>query len=290
MLERLIGETVDLAFRPGPGLGHLKADPGQLEQVIVNLVVNARDAMPGGGRIILATDNVEFDGQFARENRDVQPGSYIMLEVSDTGVGMDPATRDRIFEPFFTTKGPGRGTGLGLSTVYGIVMQSGGAIWVSSEPGHGTTFKVYFPRVQDSEEAPVERVSSSPGRGTETILLVEDEEEVRALAREILEGYGYTVFEARLPAEAIVMAGRHAGPIHLLLTDMVMPQMSGRELAERLAPLRPEMKVLYMSGYTDHPSLHHVRLDTGTPFIQKPFSPDRLAGKVRAVLDAPDGR
>ena len=286
MLQRLIGEDIELVFRPGAELGRVKADPGQIEQVIMNLAVNARDAMPDGGRITIETGNVELGDEYARQHVGVQPGPYVLLAVSDTGTGMDSATQARIFEPFFTTKAPGKGTGLGLSTVYGIVKQSGGNIWVYSEPGRGTTFKVYLPRVENTAE-PVQVIRPAPGRGTESILLVEDEEAVRALAREVLEGYGYTVFEARDVADAMLIAERHTGPIHLLVTDVVMPQMSGRALAERLASLRPEMKVLFMSGYTANAIVHHGTLDAGTSFVQKPFTPDVLARKVREVLDAP---
>ncbi|MBI1728374.1 MAG: PAS domain S-box protein [Candidatus Rokubacteria bacterium] len=247
MLQRLIGEDIELVFRPGAELGRVKADPGQIEQVIMNLAVNARDAMPDGGRITIETGNVELGDEYARQHVGVQPGPYVLLAVSDTGTGMDSATQARIFEPFFTTKAPGKGTGLGLSTVYGIVKQSGGNIWVYSEPGRGTTFKVYLPRVENTAE-PVQVIRPAPGRGTESILLVEDEEAVRALAREVLEGYGYTVFEARDVADAMLIAERHTGPIHLLVTDVVMPQMSGRALAERLASLRQEMKVGFMEG------------------------------------------
>jgi len=285
MLQRLIGEDIELVYRPGAELGRVKVDPGQLEQVIMNLAVNARDAMPEGGRITIETGNVELGEHYARQHVGVQPGQYVMLALSDTGIGMDVATQARIFEPFFTTKAPGKGTGLGLSTVYGIVKQSDGNIWVYSEPGRGTTFKVYLPRVEDAAES-VQVIKPAPGRGTESILLVEDDEGVRALAREVLEDYGYTVFEARDVADAILIAERHTGPIHLLLSDVVMPQMSGRALAERLAPLRPEMKVLFMSGYTDNAIVHHGRLDSDASFVQKPFTPDALARKVREVLDA----
>jgi len=287
MLQRLIGENIELVFRPRSGLGFVKADPGQLEQVIVNLAVNARDAMPKGGHITIETAGVELGEHDARQHAGVQPGAYVMLAVSDTGIGMDAETQARIFEPFFTTKEPGKGTGLGLSTVYGIVKQSGGNIGVSSEPGRGTTFKIYLPRVQGAEDAVEAPPPPRPGRGSEAILLAEDEDEVRAIAREILESCGYTVLEARHPEEALQIAERYIGPIHLLVTDVVMPQMNGRALAERLAPQRPEMKVLFVSGYTDDAIVHHGVLNPGTAFVQKPFAPDGLARKVREVLDAP---
>jgi PAS domain S-box-containing protein len=285
MLQRLIGEDIELVFLAGSELGRVKADPGQLEQVIANLAVNARDAMPNGGRLTLETTAVELGEHYARQHVGVQAGSYVMLGVSDTGTGMDRETQARIFDPFFTTKEPGKGTGLGLATVYGIVKQSGGNIWVYSEPGKGTTFKVYLPQVHDAEDA-AEPEQIRPGRGTETILIVEDEDEVRALACEVLATYGYEVLQARMPADALLIAERHTGPIQLLLTDVIMPGMSGRILAERLAPLRPEMNVLYMSGYTDEAIVHHGTLDAGTPFIQKPFTPDALAAGVRRLLDA----
>ena len=284
MLHRLIGEDIELVFLAGSELGRVKADPGQLEQVIANLVVNARDAMPNGGRLTLETATVELSAHYARQHVGAQPGSYVMLAVSDTGIGMDRETQARIFEPFFTTKEPGKGTGLGLATVFGIMKQSGGNIWVYSEPGRGTTFKIYLPHVHDAEDA-VEPEPIRPGRGTETILIVEDEDEVRALAGEILGTYGYEVLQARTPADALLIAERHTGPIHLLLTDVVMPGMSGRRLADQLAPLRPEMTVLFMSGYTDEAIVHHGTLDAGTPFIQKPFTPDVLAAGIRRVLD-----
>ncbi|HEY7653804.1 MAG TPA: PAS domain S-box protein [Methylomirabilota bacterium] len=289
MLGRLIGEDIDLAVIPTEGLGRVKADPGQIEQVIVNLVVNSRDAMPQGGRLTVETADVELDAAYASRHSSVLPGPYVMLAVSDTGEGMDERTRSRVFEPFFTTKGPGKGTGLGLATVYGIVKQSGGDIHLYSEPGRGTTFKIYLPRV--AEVAAEADDTTSPGttdaRGDETVLLVEDEPEVRDLAREILEGGGYTVLQACDPLEAVLLAEQHPGPIHLLLTDVIMPRQSGHALVERLRPLRPEMQVLYMSGYTNEAIVRHGVLDPNTSFIQKPFTPATLGHKVRATLDRP---
>jgi PAS domain S-box-containing protein len=290
MLRRLIGEDVDLRTVCDPGTGRVKADPGQLEQVLMNLAVNARDAMPGGGKLTIATRNVEVGEAYAREHVPMKPGSYVMLSVSDTGVGMDAQTKARIFEPFFTTKEKGKGTGLGLATVYGIVKQSGGFIWVYSEPEHGTAFKIYFPRVE--EEAEHARRRSAPQApesvsGTETLLLVEDEEGVRRLAREVLEKHGYTVLEASGRQSALDLAEHHSGPIHLVLTDVVMPEMDGPEVATRLSALRPGIKVLYMSGYTNDAVLHRGLLDAGVAFLQKPFSPKELARRVRELLDEP---
>ncbi len=286
MLRRLIGEDIDLVTVLEPALWCVRADPGQLEQVILNLAVNARDAMPNGGKLTIETGNVELDEGYASRHVAVKPGSFVLLAMSDTGMGMDEATRSRIFEPFFTTKEQGEGTGLGLATVYGIVKQSGGSIWVYSEPGQGTAFKIYLPRVDEAveslEPAPP---AAAPQRGSETVLLVEDEDELRSVAREMLEMYGYTVLEADHPDEALLKAERHSGPIHLLVTDVVMPKMSGRDLAQRLAPLRPEMRVLYVSGYTDDAIVHHGVLDPGMAFLEKPFNPDELARKVREVLD-----
>jgi two-component system, cell cycle sensor histidine kinase and response regulator CckA len=288
MLQRLIGEDIEMRTVLGTEIGSVRADPGQIEQIIMNLVVNARDAMPHGGKLTIETENVSLDESYAKNHIAVTPGPYVMLAVSDTGMGMADETRARIFEPFFTTKEVGKGTGLGLSTVYGIVKQSGGNIWVYSEVGRGTTFKIYLPRVDEGAEE-YKRSAEAEGavRGAETVLLTEDEEIVRKLARQVLELYGYRVLEAANGGTALLICERHAGPIHLLITDVVMPEMSGRELADRLAGLRPEMKVLYMSGYTDNAIVHHGVLDESANFIQKPFSTDALARKVREVLDAP---
>ncbi len=286
MLQRLIGENIALVTALDPGLGHVTADARQFEQVIMNLAINARDAMPNGGQLTLETANIDLDATYARQHPGVSPGPHVMLAVSDTGVGMDAETQARLFEPFFTTKGPGKGTGLGLSTVYGIVKQSGGNIWVYSEVGRGTTFKIYLPRVDRPVDhaGPVTPVKG-PSQGSETILLVEDETAVRELARDVLAAQGYTVLEAAHGPEAILISERHTGLIHLLLTDVVMPQMSGRVLAERLRSTRPEMQVLYMSGYTENAVVRHGVLDPGTAFLQKPFTPAGLAAAVREVLD-----
>ena len=286
MLGRLIGEDIALLTTPTPGLGRVKADRGQIEQVIMNLAVNARDAMPQGGRLILETADVELDDEYLRRHVGARPGPHVMLAVSDTGTGIPREIQSQIFEPFFTTKEPGKGTGLGLATVYGIVKQSGGYIEVDSEPGRGTTFRIYLPRF-DAAAVAAERGPRPVGAagGTETILLVEDEEGVRELARDILRASGYMVLEARNGAEALLLSERHHGPLDLLLTDVVMPRMSGRELAERLAPLRPDLSVLYMSGYTDDAVIRHGVLGAGTAFLQKPFTPAVLVQRVRETLD-----
>jgi len=286
MLQRLIGEDIDLMMGLGANLGRIKADPNQIEQVLMNLSVNARDAMPKGGKLTIETSNVRLGEEFATHHMSVPPGQYVMLAVSDTGCGMDAATQVRIFEPFFTTKEVGKGTGLGMATVYGIVKQSGGSIWVYSEVGRGTTLKIYLPSVSGSvaEVLPNIRKPELLG-GTETILLVEDEEVVREMATEVLRESGYHVLEAKHGPEAITLCKEYEGQIHLMLSDVVMPQMGGRELAEKLSPLRSNMKVLYMSGYTDDAIVHHGVLDEETAFLGKPFSPDALTRKVREVLD-----
>ncbi len=288
MLQRLIGEDIDLLMGLEADLGKVKADPNQLEQVLMNLCVNARDAMPKGGKLTVETSNVQLGEEFAGQHLSVPAGNYVMLAVSDTGCGMDAITQARIFEPFFTTKEVGKGTGLGLATVYGIVKQSGGSIWVYSELNQGTTFKIYLPSVQGTAEqlkapAGVQELVS----GVETILLVEDEEVVREMAMEILQECGYQVLQAEDGLEALRLARQHTGEIHLMLTDVVMPKMSGRELADQITHSRPHLKVLYMSGYTDDAIVHHGVLDEGTAFLGKPFSMHALALKVREMLDVP---
>jgi two-component system cell cycle sensor histidine kinase/response regulator CckA len=287
MLPRLLGEHIEIAFRKAAGLHPVKADPSQLDQVLMNLVINARDAMPGGGKLTIETANVILDPQYASEHLDARPGPHVMLAVSDTGVGMDRDTLGRIFEPFFTTKETGRGTGLGLSTVFGIVKQSGGSLWVYSEPGQGSTFKIYLPVVEGVADAPRPPLVAGDLHGHETVLLVEDEEQVRTLASHLLRRLGYHVLEASRAAQALALAADHDGEIDLLLTDVIMPEMGGRELAEKLLVERPETRVLFMSGYTDDAIVHHGVLDEGMEFLQKPLTPDTLARRVREVLTAP---
>jgi PAS domain S-box-containing protein len=286
MLQRILGEDVVLVSVRAPAVGRIRADPGHVEQIIMNLVVNARDAMPTGGKLTIETANVFLDETYAREHLGVVPGAYVRLTVTDTGMGMNAATQARIFEPFFTTKEKGKGTGLGLSTVFGIVQQCQGGIWVYSEPGHGTTFKVHLPRVDAKADRITPSVAPVSVRASETILLVEDEDQIRVVAREILRKQGYRVLEARNAGEALLHCESYAGPIHLLLTDVVMPQMSGPELAKRLVRIRPTVRVLCMSGYTDDAVVRHGALADGMAYLQKPITPDNLAQKVRAVLDA----
>ncbi len=288
MLRRLLSEDIKLVTIPEANLGEVLADPGQIEQVIVNLAVNARDAMPRGGVLTIETQNVFLDADYAQKYTEVQSGDYVMIAVSDTGSGLDEASRARIFEPFFTTKELGKGTGLGLSTVHGIIKQSGGHIAVYSEVGQGATFKVYLPRLRQSVPAEAAAPASCTlDRGTETILLVEDEDLVRQVARRILEMRGYTVLEAASGQDALLVSQQTQGPIHLMLTDVVMPGMSGGDTAERLQAQRPELKVLFMSGHTENSIVHHGVLDPGVAFIQKPFRSDLLTHKVRQVLDQP---
>jgi PAS domain S-box-containing protein len=285
LLRRLLGEDIDVVTNLDRTLGAVRADPAQLEQVVVNLAVNARDAMPHGGRLLIETRNAELDDSYAREHAPVRPGRYVMLALSDTGTGMTPETMAHVFEPFFTTKEAGRGTGLGLSTVYGIVKQSGGYVWCYSEPEQGTTFKVYLPRVDEPIERLPVRAAAGPTHGSETILLVEDESDLRALTRRVLEKHGYTVLEAGTAGAALALTGEHTGPIHLLLADVVLPGASGRMLADELLTRRAELKVLFMSGYTEDAVVRRGVLAANTAFIQKPFSAEGLAAKVREVLD-----
>ena len=287
MLPRLIGEDVELVSLPAENLGPVRVDPGQIEQVIVNLAINARDAMPEGGKMTFETANVTLDEDYARQHPGATPGGYVMLAISDTGGGMTEEVKEHIFEPFFTTKEIGKGTGLGLATCYGIVKQSGGNIWVYSEPGQGTTFKIYLPRVdEEGEILPRHDKEGYPPGGTETVLLVEDESSVRNVTACTLREQGYTVLEAENGEEALLVArGQGAKKIHLLLTDVVMPRMGGKVLAELLRAERPDTKVLFFSGYPGEAIVHHGVLDSGAPFLQKPFTPAGLAWKLRELLD-----
>jgi nitrogen-specific signal transduction histidine kinase/ActR/RegA family two-component response regulator len=284
MLRRVIGEDIELATALDPQLGQVKADEGQIGQVIMNLAVNARDAMPDGGKLIIETRNMELDEEYALRHPPTVPGNYVMLVMTDTGIGMDIQTQAHIFEPFFTTKELGKGTGLGLATVYGVIKQSGGHIWVYSEPELGSTFTIYLPRVEQT----VERkrtcdLATDSLHGSETVLLVEDEESLRTLTRTLLEQSGYTVLEAKGGSQAIEIARQHRGPIHLLLTDMVMPGMVGHEVADEVAPIRPEMRVIYMSGYVGFTP--RGVLDSDESFLPKPFTQDTLLRKVHEVLN-----
>lgn len=286
MLQRLITENIELRLEPAPDLWLIKADPSQIEQIVVNLVVNARDAMADGGKLVIRTANADVGDDLRRQHPFFSPGQYVMLEVSDTGHGMDAETQKHIFEPFFTTKEKGRGTGLGLSTVYGIVKQSGGFITVESSPGAGATFRIYLPRATDGA-ARYEKKTGAAAilRGTETVLLVEDEESVRKMACSTLEEFGYVVLEAADPRQALRLCREYRGAIDLMVTDVVMPQMNGRELAEQAHKLRPRMRVLYASGYMDDETLRRHLLEEGVPFLEKPFTPETLARKVRETLD-----
>jgi len=288
MLQRLIGEHIELHIRCDPDLQKVKADPGQMEQVIMNLVINARDAMARGGNITVNLENVVLDDQASATLVDLQAGDFIMLSVSDTGIGMNEETLSHIFEPFYTTKGADKGTGLGLSTVFGIVKQSGGEIQAVSEPGKGSTFRIYLPRVEASGLLAEETERpSSPIEGNETILLVEDEDIIRELLKHILEKLGYTVLLASNGEEALLTAQRYEGPINLMITDIVMPHMSGHELVERLSPLRHEMSVLYISGYDEKMVADQGLVDIGKRFLQKPFGPKAVGKKIREILDKP---
>jgi two-component system cell cycle sensor histidine kinase/response regulator CckA len=286
MLRRVLGEDIELKVLLGHKLAKIKADSGQIELALLNLVVNARDAMPNGGKLTVETMNVELDAAYAQEHVGVTPGPHVMLAVSDTGVGMDTATQARIFEPFFTTKELGKGTGLGLSTVFGIINQCSGHIWLYSEPGSGTTFKIYLPRAKGRESMAYSVSPPALDRvGSETILLVEDEDQVRTVAAGILRRAGYNVLETQGAGEALLVCEQHPVKIHLLLTDVVMPKMNGRDLAARIAAMRPETRVVYMSGYTDNAITQHGVLDSDVAFVQKPFTPDSLIRKIRQVLD-----
>ncbi|MFT3708430.1 MAG: PAS domain S-box protein [Archangium sp.] len=284
MLRRLIGEDVHLTLSLASNLGSIKADPNQLEQVLMNLVINARDAMPSGGKLTIETHNVDLDQQYAQTHLETAPGPHVLIAVTDTGVGMDKATQARIFEPFFTTKGPGEGTGLGLSTVYGIVKQSGGSIWLYSELGRGTTFKIYFPRTDEAQLAAQTKAISQRSLGNETVLLVEDEAMLRNLVASILRRAGYQVLVAARPSEAMALIESHRGNIELLFTDVVMPEMTGKQLAEKIVAARPTIRVLYMSGYTENTIVHHGVLDEGILFLPKPITPDAVLEKVRTAL------
>ncbi|HVV84431.1 MAG TPA: ATP-binding protein [Kofleriaceae bacterium] len=284
MVQRLLGEDIELHASLAGDLGLVLIDPGNLEHVVMNLVVNSRDAMPTGGSLTVQTANVELDADYAARHVGATPGAYVMLAITDSGCGMDAATLAHIFEPFFTTKAVGQGTGLGLSTVFGIVQQSGGHVWVYSEPGHGTTFRIYLPRVDGAVHEVGIAAAGADLRGHETVLLAEDEDQVRAVAVTILHHYGYKVLEARNAGEALLLCEQHPGTIDLLLSDVVMPGMSGPELARRLRASRPEMRVLCMSGYTDDAVVRHGLVDKTLAFLPKPLTPETLGRKLREVL------
>jgi two-component system, cell cycle sensor histidine kinase and response regulator CckA len=287
MLSRLIGEDIELITVPAADPAGVRTDPGQLEQVIMNLVVNARDAMPGGGKLVIETGNVQVDAAYDGPNLDLQPGAYVVLAITDTGMGIDAETSAHLFEPFFTTKAPGKGTGLGLATAYGIIRQSAGAISVYSEPGRGTSVKIYLPAAEAKEAVEaIETPAVGSLMGTETILVLEDEPRVRKLICAVLHARGYRILEAVRGQEAIRKAGEYGGRIHLFLTDVIMPEMSGPQTVEQIRAVQPGIKVLYVSGYTDEAILHHGILESGQAFLQKPFLPETLARKVREVLNA----
>jgi len=283
MLRRLLGQSIDLIFMASPGVWHVKADPGHIEQILVNLATNARDAMPHGGKLVIETANVELEAGAGNRNTGGKPGPYVMLAVSDTGQGMDPETRSRLFEPLFTTKAPGQGSGLGLATVYGLIRQSEGHVTVYSQPGCGTIFEIYLPRVTEPVAEPVRK---GLDKGSETILLVEDEDGVRSLMREVLQANGYDVLEAANGTTALAAYEKNAHKVDMVLTDVVMPQMNGLELGRQLAGRTPGLKVLYMSGYRDT-ALGIASEDRPHAFLHKPFTPDTLLSKVREVLDGP---
>ena len=288
MLGGVLGEDIRIETSLSPSLGSIRADAGQFHQVLMNLIVNARDAMPGGGKILIETSNVDLDQGYALQHPELAPGPYVLMTVSDDGLGMSEEVRSHLFEPFFTTKKQSEGTGLGLATVYGIIKQTGGAIWAYSEPGAGATFKIYLPRVDEAIKAEDEtKTAITTLRGTETVLVVEDQQELRTLAAAILRRYGYEVLEAANASEALVHAERHTGRIHLMVTDLVMPGMTGAELAVRLSPLRPDMKIIFMSGYAKNAIVDRGILDSDVPYLPKPFSPEALASKVREALGAP---
>jgi two-component system cell cycle sensor histidine kinase/response regulator CckA len=287
MLRRLLGEDIELVTRYDRDLVKVRVDPAQIDQIVMNLAVNARDAMPNGGKLTIETSDVVLDESYASEHFEVIPGPHAMLAVSDTGIGMTKDVQARIYEPFFTTKEKGKGTGLGLSTIFGIVKQSAGNIWVYSEPNKGTTFRIYFPKAGDVEDPIIEKPATPVLTGSETVLLAEDQDDVRLVACESLRRYGYHVLEAKNGGEALLICEQHPLPIQLLLTDVVMPRMNGRELALRLLELRPSLRVLYMSGYTDNAIVHHGILEPDVAYVQKPLIPEILARRVREVLDSP---
>jgi signal transduction histidine kinase len=289
LLRRLLGEGVEVTIVTAPDLGRITVDPGQLGQVLINLAVNASDAMPRGGKLVIEAMNVALDAAYAADHPEATPGNHVVIAVSDTGHGMDAETRSRAFEPFFTTKGPDRGTGMGLATVYGIVKQSGGSIYLYSEPGQGTTFKLYFPRTDGAvtESTAISSEALLRRSGTETVLLVEDDADVRGFARRVLAAAGFTVLEADHGASAIELAEAHLDTIHLLVTDAVLPGMHGAELAERLVAARSGLRVLYVSGFTENSVIHHGVVARGVNFLPKPYRAEDLVGRVRSVLDAP---